>query len=308
MDYVAIGKMIKQIRKNQGISQEKLADGIMSAKSLGKLERGKQAINKINLDKLINKLGYVTKRFFVFPLTQGEFHAFELHRQFKIESRKGNKKNMDDIIKEMESMPEFKSDLHKQQLLKYKADILSQPNASTLPEAMQLYNEAIRMSYPNFTTKLVPTYFLSSIDRDTLGAMASTMYELGQKAEAIDLLERLAANVNNKIIDMHEKARMMAFALYLLSKYYGLEGRHEESLAACNEGIEISEANHVYGLLPDLNFNKAYILYHLKKHNDVPELLYTAYYCALAHGNNRIAASIKQYSEEHFNVMIYSGY
>ncbi|MCL2364856.1 MAG: helix-turn-helix transcriptional regulator [Defluviitaleaceae bacterium] len=304
MDYIAIGKMIKQLRKNKGMSQTKLAEGIMSAKSLGKLERGNQAINKINLDKLISKLGYVAKRFFAYPLTEGEFHAFELHRQFKIESRKGNKEKMDTIIKEMESMPEFKSDLHKQQLLKYKADILSQPNASTLPEALQLYNKAIRMSYPKFAPNLVNLYFLSSIDRDTIGAMASTMYELGQKANAINLLEKLAANVNNKIIDGHEKARAMAFALYLLSKYLGLERRHEEALAACNKGIEVSEANEAFNLLPDLNFNKACGLHYTGKHEDVHEYLYKAYYCAIAHGNKKIAEEIMCNAKLLFNVAI----
>jgi len=111
--------------------------------------------------------------------------------------------------------------------------------------------------------------------------MADAFYTLDDKEKAIALLQKLACNVNDKIIDGYEKARAMAFALYLLSKYLGQEQRYDESLVACNEGIEISEANQAYGLLPDLNFNKAYILYHMGQHDEAHEFLYRAYFGAV---------------------------
>jgi len=303
MDYVAIGSMIKMLRKSKGITQEKLAEGIMSRESLVKLESGKP-VNKIILDKLITKLGYVTQRFFSVPVTEDEFRALELDRQYKIASRKYKTDEMEKIINEMKSLPKFETKMYRQRLLKYKADVHAQSISPDWHAVKQLYDEAIKISIPRYNPFLVKTYFLSSDDHEIIGSMASAMYELGHKNEAIDLLQDLSANVREKIIDGHEKARTLAFTLYLLSQCLGRDGRHAEALAACNEAIDESETNQAFGLLPDINFNKACALYYTGKHEEAYDYLNRAYYSALVHGNKKITDDIKYKAKEMFDITV----
>lgn len=47
MDYSRQGSLIKFLREEKGISQEKLADGIMARTNLSRLENGVQDISKV---------------------------------------------------------------------------------------------------------------------------------------------------------------------------------------------------------------------------------------------------------------------
>ena len=305
MNYIQAGRVIKLLRKKMRITQAQLAGTRMTVETISRIENGKMPIGKANLDWIISRLGHGAKRFFPHPMTEGAFKAYELRGQFKAAAARSDKQVMEKLIGEMEALPDFKEDLHRQRLLKCKADLLKLAPSPDYVEIKALLLEAIKISIADFKPKLINTYLLTGDDQDIIGTLATVFYEEGKHDEALEMLEKLDANISRNMYDAYETARSQSFVSCLLSMYLGQQGRYEEALAACNKGIEAGEANGAYGMLPELNFNKAYIMYHMNDHDEVPDLLYKAYYCALAHGNHHIASQIKENANKIFGKRIY---
>jgi transcriptional regulator with XRE-family HTH domain len=304
MDYAAIGKMIRFLRKEQKISQTKLVEGIMDRSNLVKIEKGEQRAGKETMDLLFNRLGYSAKRFFPYPLTEGEFKAYEYRYAYNNAQAKYDTEEMTRLVNEMENMKEFKTGLLKQNLLKNKALLCLRKNKEDYDTAMALYNEAIQISIPNYNPKFVHTYLLGSDDHEIIANMALILFETGEREQSIEIMQRLAENVRNRIFDTHDKTRSLTFVLYNLSRYLGQTERYQEALDVCNEAIEAGEKNRVYEHLPQTKFNKAYCLYYLSQTDGIKDLLYQAYYGALTHGRNKTANDIKNFSLELFNIEI----
>ena len=57
MDQIKIGKFIAALRKDKGLTQEQLCEGICSVKSLRRAEKGQTDMQRETLKKLLNRLG-----------------------------------------------------------------------------------------------------------------------------------------------------------------------------------------------------------------------------------------------------------
>ena len=64
---IKIGNRIKQLRKELGLSQEKLANNCeLDRTYVASVENGKRNISIVNLEKIVNALGVTLEKFFAF--------------------------------------------------------------------------------------------------------------------------------------------------------------------------------------------------------------------------------------------------
>ena len=298
-----VGIMIKQLRKKQRMSQEKLAEGIMTRENLSKIENGLQIVSKENLDAYMERLGHTAARFFPYALSSEEYIVFALREELDNHLAHFNTNKADELIDTMEKLAPFKKGLHKQYLLKNKA-ITCLKKEKDLVKTRDLLNEAIKITIPDFQEKLVNTYLLATCDIEIIQAMGELHHENGDTDKAVYLLEKLAQNIRNHVVDARSKARALTFALYSLSSYLGEQGKFDEALDLCNEAIESGRNNRVYGLLPMLTFNRAYCLFYLGQHDEVKGLLYEAYFACINMGLDSVATTIKEQSPVLFQIDI----
>lgn len=78
MAYYQIGEFTKKMRIQAGLTQEQLADGILTVHNLSRIENGHQFPNKSTLDALMQRLGLNAERYFSTFLEADSFEAFEL--------------------------------------------------------------------------------------------------------------------------------------------------------------------------------------------------------------------------------------
>jgi transcriptional regulator with XRE-family HTH domain len=303
MEYTHIGQMLKAMRKEKNINQNKLADGLMTRSNLSKVENVLQEINKTTLSLLLYRMGYPAKRFFPHPLSNEEFRAYALRDMFAVAKVKNDKEAMEKYMNEMEAMPIFEEGLYKQILLKSKAALTLLQDATAYPLVMGLLLEAIKVTIPNFNPRTVHVQLLGNDDHEIIVQIAVIQFETGEIDASIDLMMRLAENMRTRICDQLEKARSLTFVLYNLSRFLGQIQRYDEALEVCNEGIKIGEAFIAYGHLAELKFNKAYCLFYLHGLTDeVIHLLHQSYYGFLAQGKVHMAEATKNLSAERFNI------
>jgi transcriptional regulator with XRE-family HTH domain len=109
VDFIAVGSLIKNLRKKQGISQEELASGIISREHLSKVESGRHNLPKEKLDLIFNRLGHAAQAFFPYLLTDRDFEAYELRIRFNNAQAAYNTPEMERLVRLMEAHPSFNS-------------------------------------------------------------------------------------------------------------------------------------------------------------------------------------------------------
>jgi transcriptional regulator with XRE-family HTH domain len=303
MEYISQGKLIKHLRKQNGFTQERLAEGIMDRSNLARIENGDQAISKDKLDLLTNKLGYTAKRFFTYALSNDEYKYYTLRDKLENALARCDIKKATELIDEMEKYEAFRDGHHKQFLLKGKAALILTNNSDYI-YAYALLSEAIQLTIPKFSEKLVSTYLLAHNDIEILCMIAETYDLNGEPDKAIDLLLKMSKSVRKYYVDEHEKTRSLAFILSNLSACLGMQKRYKEALDLCDEAIEECKRNQVYGVLPVLTFNKACSLFYLNRNKDVKRLLRQAYYGSMVMGLESLTTQIKDFALSEFKINI----
>ena len=301
--YYSVGIIIKQLRKKQEMSQEKLVEGIMTRENLSKIENGLQVVSKENLDAFLERLGYSSARFFPYALSDEEHIVFALREELDNHLARLDIDKASGLIATMEELAPFKKGLHRQYLLKNKA-IACLKKEKDLAKVRSLLDEAIKITIPDFQERLVNTYLLATCDIEIIQAISEFHHENGDTDKAIYILEKLAQNIRNHVVDARSKVRALTFTLYSLSSYLGEQGKFNEALGLCNEAIEAGRSNRVYGLLPMLAFNKAYCLFHLGQCDKVKGLLHEAYFTCINMGLDSVATTIKEQSPVLFQIDI----
>jgi len=303
MSFINLGETIKFLRKKQGITQERLANGIMSRESLSNIENGKQIPAKETVDLLLNRLGVSSRQFGLQLLKADDFDAHVLCEELKTYLDGYDFENAEKLLLKMSKLPNFIEGLMRQAYLQGLA-VLCLFRDENICGALAHLNEAIAITLPNFDEKLVHTYLLGVTDIGVIGLMSDAYHLEGKHKEAISLLEKLTENIKKRYIDPHEKARSLAYVLYKLTSRLGNENKHLEALELCDYAIKECETHRYYGLLPVLKYNKASCLFHMGKHEGVENLIHQAYFGSLSHGDNFFALKIKESASEIFGILL----
>jgi transcriptional regulator with XRE-family HTH domain len=117
MDFSAVGKKIKELRKNIGLSQEELSEGICTQAQISKIEKGIVFPYASTLYLISQKLGVDVNYFFDIGMTPRLDYVQEVTKQLKIARREHQYKEMMEIIKIEEENPLFLQNSKNLQLL-----------------------------------------------------------------------------------------------------------------------------------------------------------------------------------------------
>jgi len=290
MEYYPVGMLIKQLRKQRGITQEELCGGGKDRVYLSRIEAGRRMPSKEYLDHVINKLGYATSQFITLLVSDTSSEALAMRKELDLLMSNGDYENTAELLAKMESHKEFKSGLNRQYLLKFMGfDSLYKKKNPV--EALAHFHEAINISIPSFDEEKIHTYLLAKDEIELINSYAVAYDHDGLSDKAIMMLEKLIESVKAHYVDARERALSLVFAMHSLSYFLRKKDLFNEAIKICDEAILEGQRNQVYAMLPKLLHNKAYCLYKLGLHDDVKHLLLQSYYTSLAHGYKGCCAS-----------------
>jgi transcriptional regulator with XRE-family HTH domain len=301
MKFYTAGKIVRRLREQRGISQTRLAEGIMDRTNLTRLESGKQGMSIQKLTFLFERLGYSMRKYFPYMLSLDEQEFYEIRDKIKSTLHRNEVNDVEILLNKLEENPNYREELHKQFIAQTKATLCLITD-NNLKQAQMYLDEAISYTVPDYHENNIETFLLASDDIEIITMMADVSYREGDYDKAILILKNLAHNIRKNLMDAREKAISLTFVLYNLSIFLGLQNRHNEVLSICNEAIEAGQINEVYGLLPMLLYNKAFALYCLNEHQEIKNLLYQTYYGFLMIGQIDNAAGIKKKIMENFQI------
>lgn len=299
MSIFSIGEMIRTTRKNLGLSQEKVSEGICSVATLSRIENGERVPSKVNFDALMQRMGQSGEMYDVY-LGKNDLYIHEKKfaiRQAIIQF---------DFLKAEVLLDELKAYVNNEntpdkQFVEFIEIVINNKNMSN-EERLRRLISTLKMTQPRYGQIKIYECLLTFDEITILNNIANLYYELGEYYKAIDLLFELVKFMDEKYINMEEKMRLFPMITYNLSKWLGLQKRYDESITICDMGIESCKISGRAKILCRLLYNKGWCL--IKKEildDNTKIILLQAYYVACAMDEIDAAKKYKTLIEKHFH-------
>ena len=292
------GEWIRYKRKALNLSQEDLSEGICAVTTLSRIENGSQQPSLSVLEALLERLGISD----AFMDSYASERAFSLH-ELKFQIRQAF--IIGDVAEAKKLLREFEKDcpdtpVNKQFVLLYNTVFCA--SEYTPQQMLERFERALKLTCPRYQLLSTPK-ILSHEEIIAMNDIANCYYLIGQFDTAINIYYQLKRYYDLHTTNMEEVLRTQPMVLYNLSKVLGLQGRYDECIEICDQGIRIArQSGRAYCLAGTL-YNRAWSLEKRGQPNDhelARDCALQAYQMAVIMQKEKSAALYRKFIQEHF--------
>lgn len=282
MDFSAIGKKIRELRKNIGLSQEDVAEGICTQAQISKIEKGIVYPYASTLYQISQKLGVDVNYFFDIGMTPRLDYIQEVENQLKVLRRSLQYEEMMDIIRAEAGNPLFSHNKKNLQLLLWHKGIYQFEVEKNHIKASETMEEAIKLT--QVSSKVWSERELEI--QMTMGAF----YINDDSHKALEIFKEVRLHIEAlpHLIDLTITTRLYYHIARVLTRIQ----KFDESIEYCKRGINwciqkdsmfaLGELHYHIGYNYELKgeigltrdyLNKALIVFELQKDDKYAQLL-----------------------------------
>ncbi len=257
----SLGEIIRLLRKQAGLSQEELADGICSSVSISRIENGLQMPSSTILEGLLNKLGAGTYQICNIYYKNEKQRAFEEKAEFvtKLISDGNLVEAKEQLTLLSDSAKE--NTINKQFYLLLDASIKLYEQASPT-EILETLKQALALTKPTIDYSDFRNTLLSIREANILNVIVVALIRLDRAIEAIHLGEELMMALKKHESGLKEYQIIKINLAFNLAQCMEIEKRYKEALMYSELAEELSINSPEQMLLPEIEFIKAKV-YHL---------------------------------------------
>ncbi|WP_335870974.1 helix-turn-helix domain-containing protein [Bacillus sp. 2205SS5-2] len=240
-----IGKLIYELRKMNGLSQAKLAEGILSQAQISKIENGHEIPSSVTLYELSKRLNVNVSYFFEEMENPRNDYVEEVKNLIRMNIRNRDYKEVQRIISSEKKGPLYQF-IEFKQFLTWHEGICCYYLSEDFTRAMEL----LQVSLDTFRT--CPKILYSEREIEIINSMAIIYQEEKQNEKAIAEYKRAlkAYGFLPHIKDIRIKIRV----LYGLAKVLNIQKEYQESLDYSLEGIQLCINYESFYLFGELNY------------------------------------------------------
>lgn len=288
-----VTEIIKNLREAADFSIKEAADFLgLGPGKYARAEAGDAQLSFWQFKSLAEAAGQDSDDYWMLFLDAKEFEEYQLlHKARRL--RSDNK--LHELLEFLERHEAGLSERHP--LLRQYHRFLSIDLAADMPreQAVGELLEAMRMSREDFDESAIRNYRLTFPESCILAAIASHVFELGDAGRAIAIAKSMIRNRLSSQTTEEEREGLFPLLYFSLANMLGNVGRHEESLAASNEGVEFCREHGNFRWIPKLLHNSAFSLRATGEGEAVyAPLLSMAYHSAFACGLYDEGKTIKE--------------
>lgn len=215
------GEQIFELRQNTQITLEELALGICTPESLRNMELGKEAVSKLFLEVMFQRLGKSTDKLELI-VSEEVYEEEEQWDYFEECLERGDRAGADKVLENfLANMPKD-SNVHNMFYCRNRAyaEMRVGNNPTQAKEWMQ---KALDITMPGWQKRPIKAYRISTLEMENLLAYAKTQLAIGTQEE-IDAAEKLLTAchsfIDERVTDEEEHAKIFAKCAYLLAGLY----------------------------------------------------------------------------------------
>jgi len=248
MDFAAVGKKIKELRKNSGLSQEELSEGICTQAQISKIEKGLVFPYASTLYQISQKLGVDVNYFFDIGTTPRLDYVQEVVEQLQIMRRNNAFSEMMDIVRGEENNPLFSQNKKNLQLLLWHKGIYLYEVEHKKDEAINTLKNAVHIA--DMKGKV-----MQEREIEILLTIAAIYFNEDLKS-ALSLYEEIIEHVN--ILPYLNDYTIKTRLYYNLARVLTRLNKLEESNKYCDKAIKWCLKNDSIYLLGQIHYQKGY--------------------------------------------------
>ena len=306
MAYFKTSNFILDYRQRVGLTRYEVEKNApLGGKTLKRIETGTQSPMKFTLDSIMKSIGALDDGF-IYPLLENQ-HPSVLVKRDKVVHMLDLEElaSAEVLLGEIESIPEFMdNDINRQFVLSQKArlnEIRGEP-----PEGILLVlGEALALTFPDFDENTLRRSILVYEEAEILHTMSLTKARMGDREDAIRLLDALQTCLSRLDAEGRVKERKLGPVLLSLAGLCIEAGHYEYAREVINTGVLFSATRMSGKLCPHFTFEKAKALKGLGGDEaDIERLLNVAYFNFLMVGNKSFANKVRDIAADEFRVVI----
>lgn len=305
MREVHIGELIKQKRKELGITQEELCEGICDPGTLSRIESSKQTPSRSRLNALLQRLGQPSQKFYAM-MSENELEIERLKDEIIDRNARHLYTEALEKIEKLCELVEEDDHLTQQFILRSRVLAGKMENGEVLPysfeEKLELLFAAIRMTVPNFDVEKIGSHWYSRDEVKIINQIGITYSDNGHKQEAAEVFRPLMKFVREKMIknpDVIATAILVAYNYCLILSQ--LE-QYEEAADVAHWGwdkcVEWSRTGALGGLL----FVIGKCLYKTGHVEESKDYLMQSYYAFRSMRNKRDTEAVRKDIKEYYDI------
>lgn len=300
-----IGYYIRRIRKERGICQEVLYEGLCSRSTLHRIESGEQQPGLFVASQLLQRLG-LDESSFLLPLGPQDFEISNLQKEIISLNAQSRFAEALEKIARLETLVVPQDKLAQQFILRAKAlagyECDGKRCPYDYPTQRQMLMQALDMTHPNFDLEKIERCLLSIEDMKSLNQIAITYSETGERRFAIRIYEQLMKYPRNRLFNNEALLSVTPLLCYNFSRLLGKERRYEECIEIAQYGYDISLKYDKARLLGGLLLNIGYSLEKLGRKEESMKYLKASYHAYCLIGWEKEAQNVKNYIKEIFGI------
>jgi len=234
-----VGEQILELREQTQIPLEELALGICTPESLRNIELGKEAVSKLFLDIIFQRMGKSTDKLELI-VSEEVYEEEEQWDYFEECLECGDRTEAEKVLEGLfVSMPKD-SNVHNMFYCRNKA--YAELRVGNNPkQAKKWMQKALDITMPGWQKRSITEYRISTLEMENLLVYAKTRLAIGTKqelAEAEALLLACKQFIDERISDGEEHAKIFAKCVHLLAGLYLWQGRKEQAKQLAKRAFE----------------------------------------------------------------------
>lgn len=301
MPTMFIGDCIKRRRKQLGLTQEQLCEGLCDAATLSRLETGFHSPRRSLLNALLQRLGLPTTRYFAL-VTKDELALEALEKE--IVACNVQKRWEEGLAKldQLRALTEPEDTLTQQFILRSEALLGGHTGRYPLPRQLELLTQALRLTVPRFTLETMDQFLYSTEETKLLNQIAGIYSRMGQSEQASALFEKLTLYLYTHYQEMLDGNGILPLVVHNYARELCLQKRYSQSLLVCEEGKKLCTSYGHYRYLPGFIALSAESQHHLGNDQKSLENYLSAYFLYQSIQDETNAAIVLQDAKAYLNV------
>lgn len=296
---LTIGQVIRNLRKEQNITQEKLVEGICTASYLSRIEKGESKISEDTAHALLERLGSDLTKYINFK-SENELKIAQL----KYDIRKYTATNKVELhrekLEELIDLSKTTSVSHDQFIMLHKYISLYKDEYDEKLEHV-LY-DALRLTKPKIDLEAIKNELLTQDELIILINIATMLKHKGDLDLSIKILKDIIAYLDESRIEVTIKRRSYGIAMFNLLSFMSETDSYYETLGYCDKAIDYCINHNVLNILAGCYFYKGRTLYKLDIKKESMDCLMQAYYLAKSTKDSEVLDLTKKYLVEDFQI------
>lgn len=247
MDKKMIGSMIAYERSKQGISAQRLSEGVCSVSALQRLESGVRPPDFFVLERLIERLGKSVNKI-EFLYDEGAYDIYYLREIIEKSVEQREYEEAEGALAYYESRPEAGEPLHRQYLCKMRAVMAAEREENHM-EAIRLLKEALEQTVPGFSWSCLEDYCMGEGEILLLLLWLQENQESGEELIPVEP-DKILQYIEKSCQDEEAKANIYSKAAWVLGTMAMGRQQWREALRLTLRGEEILADNALLIHLP----------------------------------------------------------